>query len=223
MQGGTATEEQAEKQPVPGPDEPQDPPSPEPEVSVAGRQPDEPGGMLWAKKETLSEQEPWEDTVLPGLGMMVRVRYLPTPELAQLQFLPALLPFAELTAQLASNIQRSDDEEATDVDPAAWAAENYRYQAWVAHTAVMDPVADPRPRKCDHCTRQATDGAKSDSIKVVRHPPSLWTPQECEFLKTGDLGHIAGIALRAGEVQRLIPFSHLSTESGSPPPATTGE
>lgn len=211
--GGTTTDV-----PVTGADEPQDPSNDTPAAEESWPAVDEPGGALWAKRTSITEEAPWEDTVLPNMGLWVRVRYLPTPELARLQFLPALLPFAELTAKMAQG-----GDAATDIDPADYAAENYRYQAWVAHAAVMDPEADPRPRKCDHCTRQATDGARTDSIQVVRHPPYLWTPAECEMLKTGDLGHISGIALRAGEVKRLIPFSHLSTESGSPPPATTGE
>lgn len=176
--------------------------------------PSEPGGALWATTADLDPAQGWEDTVLPERGQWVRVRYLSTPEVARLQFLPDLTNFTELVAALGQG-----GEAAAKVDRAEYAEENYRYLARLAHVAIMDPLKDPTPVPCPHCTVH-----EGDKPKVIKHPPSLWSPAQTEFLRTGDLNHVAAVALRVREVtQSLGPFSRDEQQGGSRQPVDTGE
>jgi hypothetical protein len=171
--------------------------TPEPEPQVA--QP------VWATRDSLGGAEPWRDIVLPGLGLQVRVRRLDTTEVARLQFLPDLLNFQNLVmklqiAQEAAKLNRKARRElkVSEIDDEALLIENYRYQAHLAHLAVIDHDAEYERQFCDYCG--------------FEHYPSLWQPDECKRLLPPDLTAIGAVALGTREVEAIGPLSADETD-----------
>jgi hypothetical protein len=172
------------------------------------------GREQWAQPGDLTDKA-YEDVLLPALGLMVRIRYLDTPDVARLQHLPDLTRFADLAAKIRSPI----DVERAEVDPADLAAEQLKYYAYVAHSAVVIPTEDPggmgEPVACEHCTKPEGE--------PVSHPPSLWGPAQTKRLQPQDLNVVMMVAL---QVQgRFGPFESSSTDqapTASPSPAGTG-
>ena len=165
------------------------------------------GDRKFASRDALGDDKDFDEIQLPALGEWVRVRYLSTPELTRLQFLPDLLGFTELVSKFSSGEATETEEE--PVDTGALIAENYRYQARVAHLAVTDPdVTDP--------------DALCPSCEFV-HPPSLWSPRQTARLDHRDLDAITLVALRAQAAVRAVrPFSKVATPPSSSASAEPG-
>jgi hypothetical protein len=166
------------------------------------------GDVEYARSDDLGQDADHVDVTLPNLKRVVKVRYLGTPEVTRLQFLPDLFGFAEMVAKFNVAEPGGEDDK---LDMGAFLAENYRYQAHVAHLAVMDPDAENAVELCSVCD--------------FEHPPSLWSPRQTERLHHADLDAITVVALRSSmaEVRGLRPFSTAETPPTTSAPAATGE
>lgn len=171
----------------------------------------------------------WAPVHLPLLNAWVRVRHLDTPEITRLQFLPQLQGFGDLMARKLADAgmnraQKRAAKKRGDNVPTAGevAAENYRFQSWVVHVAVLaqDDRPDetyeiPEPKACRYCVDE--DGSKEE------HPPSLWTPEQTAKIQPVDLDAIMSVAMSVRQVEGLLPFSGPKSQNGSEPPAVSGE
>lgn len=159
---------------------------------------------VWATPDSLPTQL-WKDTVLPELGQWVRVRFMSDMEAAHLAFVPDL---AEFTEMIAKRITTRDAQELEPDYIAKFQAEQTRYLTWVAHLSVMDTNAAPAPVDC---------------ACGMKHPPSLWSREQTQFLGGMDLQVIASVAERRNELLAMLPFSEAKQESESPEPVSIGE
>jgi len=156
----------------------------------------------WATADSIPTDD-YEDVLLPRMGRMVRVRYLDTPEIIRLQFLPDYAGYIELVRKLVAG---EVDQEEWDAGSAS--AETVSYQALVTHRSVIDPMHDDEVL-CLDCG--------------YRHRRSLWTMNQTRRLPAADLEFVTSVALRAMEVVAAAPFSEAATQSDSDEPASTGE
>lgn len=142
----------------------------------------------------------WEEVELPVLGKTVCVLFLDTPTIAGLTFLPDIAGFGELVAEA--------EEKPTEVDISAYIVENVRYQAHVAHVAVIDPDRAQETVTCESCG--------------LKHAPSLWTLDQAKRLQRPDLTAISEIAFKIQALARVLPLSEAETEPASQEPAVSG-
>jgi hypothetical protein len=204
MPSGTATKRGRAQKPATTNDAPSAPvpaPSPEPE------EPSSPDERVWADEDEFSDAE-YVDVQMPVRLKMVRVRYLLTPEVTRLQYLPDLAGFKAVIEKLATNEDNAKDDRVSEAD---LAEQNAWYGARVIHLAVVNPKLPYVKGPCPHC-----DGKE--------HEPSLWTPTQAAKVHPQDSDFITAVALRAREVlDDIIPFSTETQESPSRSPASTGE
>ena len=158
----------------------------------------------WATAGLLGPDKGYEDTVLPVMGVKVRVRFLDTVETTRLQLLPDYIGFFALVEQLNSETEGLDE----DLDPKQIAVDQVAYQAHVAHRAIVDRLHRGVVR-CEDC---------GDS-----HVRSLWSLSQARRLLPDDLGHITNIALQAVKVASHRPFSKGLPQNGSSEPASSGD
>lgn len=163
----------------------------------------------FATKDALGSEEDFEEIQLPVQGGWIRVRFLTTPELTRLQFLPDLLGFTQLVEQMAKEPDKAKGKEAPD--PGVMMAENYKYEAHVAHLAVLDPEATEPEILCETCE--------------FVHAPSLWSVKQTSRLNNRDLDAITLVALRtqSAMVRSVRPFFTDAMPEGSSAPAEHGE
>lgn len=195
---GEPPEARQPESPSPTPD-PQPTPQPEPDTRV------------WATADLLGADEPWAETQLPILQQWVKVRYLGTEDISPLQYLPDYVGFIELCLKLAGSRQEQES-----VNPIELEQETIRYQAHIAHLAMLDPSIQTLDDtiECDDC-------AAPDQPSVI-HPRTLLSVKQARRLPSPDLEHVADIALQADRVLRMRPFSEALQEVASRGPATTG-
>ena len=173
------------------------PPEPAPEPKIEEK--------VYATADLLGEDQEWEETQLPRLGVWVKCRYLSTAEVTMLQFLPDYMGFIEMA--LASQLGKLEEVETA---PGKLAADTTKYQAHVAHLAIVDPEADfTVDEECSDCD--------------LKHPKSLWSLKQTNRLPASDMDHITATALRAAGVMKLAPFSEVPPESDSDEPVSSGE
>jgi hypothetical protein len=165
----------------------------------------------WADAETLGGDAEFEDIKLPQMGVMVRVRYLPTPEVAALSYMPDLLDYLVLAQRLHDIVKHEDDAKPMTADERrAFVTENMRYQARLSHLAVMDhrkPFGEPV--KCDDCE--------------IVHPPSLWSNEKTARLTNLDLDLISRTALSQSLMKRVESFLGETTPYDSASRADSGQ
>lgn len=138
-----------------------------------------------ATENDLGGDADWVNIELPVLRIGVRVRFLETQEIMRLQYIPDLLGWQEMTAALFG----PDEEARQSVDTGALSAEQYRWEAAVAHLAVMANAktedgevfgSDLSPARCDDCG--------------FAHPPSLWSFKKTLRLHSQDVDKIQAAA-----------------------------
>lgn len=156
-----------------------------------------------AKDDLGTEGVEFEDIALPMMRRKVRVRYLTTPEVTRLGFLPDLVGYMNLVEQF------TDPKTAMNVDLADLAREEKNYQAALAHVAIMDPDAGTDPVPCEACG--------------IDHPPALWSFRQTSRMHGTDLEEIGKVACRAQLMGFLRPFSKAETPPDTLLPADIGE
>lgn len=171
------------------------PTEPEPEAQEAE----------WATAKLLGGDH--EDTVLPVMGVKVRIRYLDTVETTRLQLLPDYIGFFGLVEQLNAKAEDAKAETPPELDSTKMLTEQVAYQAHVAHRSIVDRM-HPGEVRCEDCGDP--------------HPRSLWTLKEARRILPDDLNHITNIAMQAMKVATHRPFSKVPPQSVSSPPADTG-
>lgn len=164
----------------------------------------------FATSGSLGGDEDCIETRLPFMGEWVHVRHLSTPEVARLSYLPDLLGFSMLMAKLQVELAAlsKGEKPKEEVDPGALAAENYRYQAHVAHLAVVKDPTKLDDQPCASCD--------------FEHPASLWTVRQTERLQPKDLEAINRAALNAKALEQMRPLSKDETQPDSSAPAGSG-
>lgn len=156
----------------------------------------------WASSASIPADD-YEDVRLPSAGLMVRVRYLDTPEIVRLSLMPDYAGYITLIQQLMTGAIKEEEW-----DAGLATEETVAYHALVAHRAVMDPMHDDEIM-CMDCG--------------YKHRRSLWTLNQTRRLPANDLEFVTSVALRAVEVVAAGPFSGAIMQSVSDEPATTGE
>lgn len=155
----------------------------------------------------------WELVRLPRAARLVRVRYVATHETTRLSVLPDMVEFSRvaLRVQLAQAAIRKGEKPppGPDIDPGEYAADQLRWQARLAHLAVMPGTEIGEDVPCDGCG--------------FAHPAALLSVAQASRLHQDDLSVVTDAALRGRALGAVRPFSEDPTPEGSPGPADTSE
>jgi hypothetical protein len=159
----------------------------------------------FATKADFGGTAEFEDRVLPMAGRKVRIRYLDTPEVAGLQYLPDVIGYQSFMETLIGK-----EDEPTPKEMAKAAEKNHVYMAAVAHRAILDHERMGETEECEECEGD-------------EHPVALFSVVQTRRFSSQDLGFCMEIALRAQSLGFLRPFSPGPTDSTTDSSASTGE